>query len=461
MSSAVRQAQPPLEYLPPTYNPIVRWGFAQLLPAWMHWQMGLHKIEGVHLERLVAAYQEFQAGRVRILLAFRHPSTDDPLCMGYLLWHLVPKEAKKMGVSLQSPVHSYFLYDRGIPLWAGDGVGWLFGQLGGSSIMRGKLDTQALRSARELLVRGKFPLAAAPEGATNNHSELVSPLEPGIAQMGFWCLEDLNKVGRLEDVLIIPIGIHYSLVKPSWYKLGQILTQLETQSGCLVPPQANDLESLYERLFHLANHLLGIIENFYVASYRLKLPDLPPSDGANHALASRLKRLLDLVLQVAEEFFAINPSENLVDRCRKVEQAAWERMFRQDLAQMSPVERGFANWLAQEAELRLRHMRLAERFTSITGQYVREKPSPDRFAEVLLILSRTLCWIEGKPQPDSLFLGPRRVRLTVAPAIALREYWPQYQQDRRQARQVVQEVTNKIAQAYEEMIQANNPSIPD
>lgn len=452
MSSAGRQAQPPLEFLPPTYNGTVRWGFAQLLPFWMRWQMGLEKIDGVHLERLVQAYEQFQRGQVRILLAFRHPSTDDPLCMGYLLWHLIPRQARQMRVKLKYPIHSYFLYDRGIPLWAGDGVGWLFGKLGGSSIMRGKLDTQALRAARDLLVRGEFPLAAAPEGATNNQSELVSPLEPGIAQMGFWCLEDLIKAGRAEDVLIIPIGIQYSLLKPSWYKLGLILTQLETQAGCQPPTQANDPESLYQRLFHLATHLLIIIEKFYVASYRIKICELPPCQEANQELGTRLQRLLDMVLQVAEDFFGIKPSENLVDRCRRVEQAAWERMFRQDLELLSPVERGFANWLAQEAELRLRHMRLAERFTSITGQYVREKPSPNRFAEVLLILSRTLCWIDDKPQPDSLFLGPRRVRLTVAPAIALRDYWPQYQQDRRQARHVVQTVTAKIGQSYTEII---------
>ncbi|AFY59456.1 1-acyl-sn-glycerol-3-phosphate acyltransferase [Synechococcus sp. PCC 6312] len=456
MSSSGRQAQPPLEFLPPTYNALVRWGFAQLLPLWMRWQMGLEQIEGGHLERLVQAYEQFQQGQARILLAFRHPSTDDPLCMGYLLWHLVPRQARQMGVKLKLPIHSYFLYDRGIPLWAGDGVGWLFGQLGGSSIMRGKLDTQALRAARELLVRGEFPLAAAPEGATNNQSELVSPLEPGIAQMGFWCLEDLIKAGRLEEVLIIPIGVQYSLLKPSWCKLGQVLKQLETQAGCQPPTPAHDPESLYQRLFHLATHLLSIIERFYVASYHITIPELPPCQGPNQELATRLKRLLDIVLHVAEEFFGIKPSENLVDRCRRVEQAAWERMFRQDLEQLSPVERGFANWLAQEAELRLRHMRLAERFTSITGHYVREKNSPDRFAEVLFILARTLCWIEDKPQPDSLFLGPRRVRLTVAPVIPLREYWPEYQQNRRQARQVVQTVTAKIGQSYEEIIASKN-----
>lgn len=59
-------------------------------------------------------------------------------------------------------------------------------------------------------------MAAAPEGATNGLSEIISPLEPGIAQLGFWCAEDLQKQERSEQVLIVPVGIKYSYVSPPW-----------------------------------------------------------------------------------------------------------------------------------------------------------------------------------------------------------------------------------------------------
>jgi len=67
-------------------------------------------------------------------------------------------------------------------------------------------------------------MTVAPEGATNGHSEIVSPLERGVAQLGFWCVEDLVKAGRSETVYIVPIGgIQYrvSHLGVSWTLLSQ------------------------------------------------------------------------------------------------------------------------------------------------------------------------------------------------------------------------------------------------
>ncbi|RMD67952.1 MAG: hypothetical protein D6822_07755 [Cyanobacteria bacterium J149] len=50
---------------------------------------------------------------------------------------------------------------RGILLWAGQGIGWLYSHLGATPIQRGKLDRLGLKSARELFLNRNFPLAAA------------------------------------------------------------------------------------------------------------------------------------------------------------------------------------------------------------------------------------------------------------------------------------------------------------
>ncbi|MEO1182659.1 MAG: 1-acyl-sn-glycerol-3-phosphate acyltransferase, partial [Cyanobacteria bacterium J06636_28] len=113
---------------------------------------------------------------------FCHPAPEDAYGMAHLLWRAVPQSAKQLGINLQ-PVHSHFIYDRGIPLWAGNWVGQLCSRLGGVSIQRGKLDLVALKSARQLLSNGQFPMAAAPEGGNNGHNEIVSPLEPGVPQL--------------------------------------------------------------------------------------------------------------------------------------------------------------------------------------------------------------------------------------------------------------------------------------
>jgi len=56
-------------------------------------------------------------------------------------------------------------------------LGWLLSRFG-DSIHRGKHLTDGLRTARDLFANGKLPMTVAPEGGTNGHSEIVSPLEP-------------------------------------------------------------------------------------------------------------------------------------------------------------------------------------------------------------------------------------------------------------------------------------------
>lgn len=214
MSDVIYQAQAPLEFIPPALNPVFLRAVHLLLPSWISWQTAITQIEADNLEVLVDLYRQFQAGKIRFLLAFRHPKTDDPFCLGYLFSQLVPKVARQ-GTALQLPIHAHFIYDRGIPLWAGSHVGWMASRLGATPIQRGKADWTGLRSARDLFANGKFPMAAAPEGATNGLSEIISPLEPGIAQLGFWCAEDLHKLGRSEQVLIVPVGIKYNYVAGS------------------------------------------------------------------------------------------------------------------------------------------------------------------------------------------------------------------------------------------------------
>lgn len=459
--NVVCQAQPALAFIPQAVDMRVVGAVQLLLPAWLRWAVGLKQIEVAHGEVLAELYQKFENKKVRFLIAFRHPCTDDPLCMAYLLGHGVPKAAKQAGIPLLKPVHGYFLYDRGIPLWAGSGVAWLFPKMGGSSIFRGKLDMPGLRAARDLLVNGDFPLAAAPEGATNDHGELVSPLEPGLAQLGFWAVEDLQAAGRDEEVYIVPVGIQYRYCQPPWAALQELMTQLELDAG-LTPLTFSGVESepgaqLYQSLLRVAEHLLTTMEDFYQQYYHQPMPklELPPDEEsqANSLLIARLQRLLETGLKVAESHFGIKSKGNFCDRCRRLEQAAWDRMYRDDLNQQSPLQRGLADWVAAEASWRLGHMRWVERFTAITGQYIREKPTPDRFAEILLILGRVTTWLKGGKGEKVKPIGPRRVKLTIGQPISVTERYPIYSQDRRQSRQAVTQLTDDLQIALKNLIE--------
>ncbi len=437
--------QRPLEFIYPAYNPLVLRATQLVLPAWLRSRNAISDIQADNVEVLAKLYHQFQTGNIRFLMAFRHPSTNDPLCMAYLLARILPRVAKQQNIPLQYPLHSHFIYDRGIPLWAGVQAGWLYSRLGGIPIHRGKVDRMSLKVARNLFANASFPMAVAPEGATNGHNEIVSSLEPGVAQLGFWCVEDLLKAERSEQVFIVPIGIQYRYVEEPWQAVEQLLSQLEADSG-LEPGQE---ENLYRRLYQLGEHLLKLMADFYAQFY----PQMPKVTATE--FTTRLQALLDVALKVAEQYFNISSAGSLSDRCRRVEQAGWDRIYREDIKNLdvlSPLQRGLANRIADEANLRMWHMRLVESFVEVTGDYVLKKHTVERFAETTLLLWDMMTRIKGGDPFHRPRLGKQRVQMTIGEPISVSERWEIYQTNRRSAKQSVTDLTRDLQAALEKMI---------
>ncbi len=462
MAPSSTGAQPPLEFLPPAFDAKVHWLVKTLLPLWMRWRSSVKTVHTEGTETLVRLFQDFQNQQVRFLIAFRHPSPEDAYCLGHLIWYEMPRVAKQLGIPLTAIPHVHFIYDRGIPLWAGRGVGWLYRKLGGTPIQRGKVDRQGLKSVRHLFAQGQFPLAAAPEGGNNGHTEIISPLEPGIAQFGFWCAEDLQKCDRTETVVIVPLGIRYLYQTPPWSALGELLTTLERDCGLaptaapLSPTPATatvEVRALYPRLIALGNHLLTLMEGYYRDFYHAPIAQ-ETEDSAGPDLSQRLQTLLNTALGVAEAFFQLPGKGSVIDRCRRIEQAGWDWIYREELRDhqhLSTVERGLADRIAEEASLRMWHMRLVESFVAVTGQYVREKPTVERFAETLLLLRDTLTLIKGENPFPRPYLGPQVAQLTVGTPLSVSDRIPAYRQSRRQA---VADLTQDLQTALEGLIGA-------
>ncbi len=459
MARSLTPAQPPLTFIAPSLDLKVVWLTKLLLPLWMRSKTAIRAVEAVNLEQLVQVYQDFEGGKVRVLLAFRHPSVDDPICIGYTLGRLLPKSAKKMGVKLRHVTHAHFMYDRGIPLWAGKLMGQLYSKLGGTPIMRGKVDRAGLKSARKILLDGEFPLLAAPEGGTNGHSEIISPLEPGIAQMAFWCAEDLQKAGRDETVIIVPIGVQYNYITSPWSSIQQLLGELECDCGLQVAENAiGDTldEQLYHRMYRLGEHLLSVMETHYKRFYHCELPEIEIEYGdMNSIFGKRLSRLMNHALIVAETHFGVQGRGTVIDRCRRLEQLSWELIYREDLnlETSSVLERGLADRVAEEASLRLWHMRLVEGFVAVTGKYVQEKMTVERFAETLLLTWEMVQKIAvDRPGLERPRLGKKRGLVTIGTPIVVSDRFGDYSRDRRSAKQAVTQLTQDLQTALQEMI---------
>ncbi len=447
MAVDLTRVQPSLKVYPPKVNQFILKIIRLLTPFWLRWQCGIKQIETRYIDRLVTATKKFQDGKARYMLAFRHPTTDDPFSMLYLLSYAVPEQAREMGVKLAHP-HSGFVYDRGISMWAGDYINWLFPALGGISTFRSKLDRTALNLMRYQITNGEAPLSMAPEGGTNGKSEIVSELEPGIAQIGFWAAEDLFKAGRTEELLIIPVGIQYEYSKKSWGKIDEAIVTIEQECGITKSPITT--ATRYQRLYDLGFYLVQWVSDYYktfYGNYAQKDKEIPNAED----LATCVDDLADRILSVAEMSFGIKPKGTPIDRCRRLEQAGWDRIFRndiKDIEQLSQVERSFADQLALEANYSNWHMRIAESLIGVTSDYVREHPSPSRYIEVLKLMWSVLERVTER-NPDSAFkktpnFGDRKLTISVAEPLSVTDRLAKYQSSRAASKECNRQLTEEI-----------------
>ena len=419
--ASTQNARPALRRLPTRPNRMVQAVVSRLLPLLFRSQ-GLEISQGNTAEGLAKAFAAQQSGGCNLLIAFRHPSTRDPVVLADLFWNRIPQAARRLKLPLPRPIQLRFLYDRGIPIWAGQVIGWLLQRSGGIAIHRGRLDRPALAQARAALTKGCYPLVVAPEGATNNLSGEMGPLEPGVAQLAFWASEDLVKANDVRPLEVLPIGIHYSWRQHNWDALDARLTALECHLGISDADPENSEESRRDRLIQIGMNLLKALEQLE----RLK-PDPDQTFGEQigayclHGFAK------------AEGHFVLRAVGNLQVRCRRIKQAAWDRIYREGVDHLSPLERSLADWEAREADLQLTRMRLVEHFTSVSGHYISDRPDFDRFAEMLLLVEEAIGWIEDKPWKGQPSLGPQRVELRLGRALPVRPRLNQYRSNRREA----------------------------
>lgn len=433
--SSTDRLQPPLTPIPPAYRPAVLRLVHALLPLVLRWRLvrwlpaGITQLELHNGAALVSLLEQFRQGRCRLLLAFRHSAVDDPLCGLWLLSRGLPPPLRPQ------PVH--FLYDRGMPLWAGRPLGWLLSALGGVSLRRGRQpDWSALRQARELMRNGPFPFAVAPEGATNGLGDCLGPLEPGSTRLALWCRDDLRRAGRSESVWIVPIGIHYRYPRAPWRRLQRLLARMEAQMGLAAPPPAPSRpQDCRRRLLRLGEQLLAELEAFYNRFGDAGPSATAPSQGTAPSQSTepeccdaRIDALRQRVLRLAETRLNVSPAGSAADRCRRLEEVAWQWIHREDLPprhRLAPLQRALADQAAAEAALALRHMRLVETFVAASAGYLDQPdaaapgPSFERCADLALLLHDGLARLRGGTLPGRPRLGRRHARLQVAEPIAV------------------------------------------
>jgi hypothetical protein len=270
----------------------------------------------------------------------------------------------------------------------------------------------------------------------------------------------MKKANREEQVFIIPISIKYSYINPPWQKIDWLLSKLEADSGLPITELSQTGKEreriLYQRVLRLTEYLISQMEEFYQRFYHQEFSEIINSEvPINEILIIRLNRLMDTALKIAEKYFNLQSQGNFIDRCRRLEDAGWNYIYRDDIADiqsLSPFKRGLADWIAQEADLKMQHMRIAESFVAVTANYILEKPTPERFAETILLIFDMLSRIQNSTLPGRPRLGLKQAMISVGKPINVNEKWENYQGNKQALRTGVSELTQDLHKMLEELI---------
>lgn len=348
----------------------------------------------------------------RALLCPNHPTETDPIVVFWL--------AKTLGLRFN------FLATRETL----EGPrGRLLNHIGTYSVIRGFPDRDSLRMTRKLLAEQDRQVVIFPEGLVYEHNDKLLDFQSGVAQIGFWALDDLEKAGRELALPIVPLAIRYRCCAEPGPYIERGLQDLERRLRLEPVPKAD----AYARLLRIGEHVLGEIER----AEGIK-PDatLPLTDR----IAAARRRVLERVAQACGTRVDDRqpPGEQLHHLTNALrawvgvlpdEHTEYEaRLYRQRAGVAAPL---FAELL------RLHN------FVALTGDYVASEPTAERFLEVLGRLQQEVL---GKVR----HAAPLRAVIRAAPPIRLEERYAEY---RKNKREVVTDVTRTLEGAIRKMLQ--------
>ena len=157
---------------------------------------------------------------------------------------------------------------------------WLLRRLGAFSVYREGLDRTAVRTAIELLVEARRPLAIFPEGIITRSNDRLGALHEGPAFIAHSAAKQRAKNEPGARTLLIPVALRYRFLGRLEESAGPVLDRIETRLTWTPRP---DLP-LIERLRRAGDAILGLKELELVGEFR-------------HAtIAERLARLIDEIL---------------------------------------------------------------------------------------------------------------------------------------------------------------------
>jgi 1-acyl-sn-glycerol-3-phosphate acyltransferase len=389
-------------FVPPRHNPALYWLANTFLPrlAPLFGNVYDVRVSAESLARLEALRPH------RAMLCPNHPTETDPIV---LFW-----------VSRIYRQRFNYLATRETL----EGLrGRLLNQVGVYSVIRGFPDRESLRMTRRLLAEENRKVVIFPEGQIYERNDMLLAFHTGVAQLGFWALDDLHKSGGEPMLPIVPVALRYRCRSAPDRAIERGLADMERTLGLRGDPHL----TAYARLSRAGCAVLARIE---------REEGLQPDE--NQDIDARIKsarrRALERVSQAIGAGFEPDqpPADQLHSLFNRLK--SWVGVLEEDHTGYD--ERRYRHRAEVAAPLFRELLRL-QNFIAMTGDYVTAEPTAERFLEVLGCLQTE---VFGRVRHRA----PLEADVRIAAPICLEE---QYQDYRRNKREAIAGVTRELQDA--------------
>jgi 1-acyl-sn-glycerol-3-phosphate acyltransferase len=331
----------------------------------------------------------------RFLLCANHPTLGDPLIIAEL--------SRRLGVTFNYMAAR----DLFLPIF-----GAFLQRLGTYSVQRGTPDREAMRTTRRLLAQEDRKVVVFPEGLTHEHNDLLLPFHAGVIQIGFWVLEDLEKLGKEVRLPVVPVAIKYLIQGDARPALSARLARLER--ALQLSPGAD--QDLYSRLRAVGERVLMQMEREFGLSPAPAAPLAERIAAAKAHVLERVARILEVrlspdapaseqlqILDNALAAYVAEYADSAVDYER--------RLHRRRREVAGPLARDLSR---------------LHNFLAVSDGYVAAAMTAERFQEVL---GRLEAEVFGRPARRL----PTRAELRVGEPLDLGDFYADYPQNKRAA----------------------------
>lgn len=247
--------------------------------------------------------------------------------------------------------------------------GWLLNRIGAYSVIRGFPDRESIRMTRKLLAELDRKVVIFPEGQVYERNDTLLDFQGGVAQMAFWALDDLEKSGRPPELPLAPIAIRYRCHRKPDAIIARAMADLERTLA--IEPKSS--LGAYERLLRIGGVILARIEREEGVKVDPAQPFTDRIPVVQNRALERVARAIggkvDLAMPPADRLHSLYNQLRAWVGATSDEQSDYdEHRFRQRLQIAAPLFKDL---------LRLQN------FIAITGTYVADEPTAERFLEVL------------------------------------------------------------------------------